>query len=369
MVDNSRRDGTLLPDFCAASVVFLLVLIAEVFALLLTLAQWGRGGHFWVTLGLQSLFVQWVTLGSAALLCHAGRRWRHLSSTRLAALTFAIVQTLTLVHALLVIEYAPRLGYTELLAVRAPERFLAAALGISGIVVLLLLRYLRLQQRWRGQLRAEAQARMQALQARIRPHFLFNSLNTIAQLIRRHPDQAEEAVLDLADLFRAALRGRDILPLGEELALTRGYLRLQALRLGDRLRIDWRLPEDLPLDAPVPALILQPLVENAVMHGVQPSAAGGTVSIALAVDSMAGGGGRMLRCEIVNPMPPGGATAGERGAGMALDNVRQRLALIHGPLARLTLRDTPDTFRAELRLPLADPKRPDATQFSATRQP
>lgn len=358
MINNSRNDAALLPDFRTPSAVFLLVLVAEVLALLLTLAQWDRIGQFWVTLGLHSLFVQWVTLSSAALLSGPGRRWRQGSSPWPAVMAFAVVEAVALIYALLVIEYAPRLGYTELLAVRAPELFLVSTLGISGIAVLLMLRYLRLQQRWRSQVQAEAHARMQALQARIRPHFLFNSLNTIAQLIRRHPDQAEEAVLDLADLFRAALRDRDTLPLGEELELIRGYLRLQALRLGDRLRVDWALSETLPLTAPVPALILQPLVENAVVHGIQPSTEGGTIRIALAVDSVVGSGPR-LRCEIGNPVPREGNAPGEPGTGMALDNVRQRLALLYGARAQLTLHNTPDAFRVVLVLPLTQAGSPN----------
>ncbi len=338
---------SLLPDFCAAPAVFLLVLVAELLALLLTLAGLQPDDQFWVVLGLKSLFIQWVVLSSAALLCGLARRLRHWQPGALGLLSFALIQAVTLLYSLLVVKFAPLLGYGGL-AVRAPTLYLLGNLGISSIAALVLLRYLWLQQRWRQQVQAEAQARMQALQARIRPHFLFNSLNTIANLIHQHPDQAEQAVLDLADLFRAALRGHDTLTLGEELDLTRGYLRLQSLRFGERLRADWQLADALPLELPVPALILQPLVENAVVHGVQPSSEPVDITVAAHLSP----NGRKLRFAISNPLPLGETDSSASGAGMALDNVRQRLALAYGDRAGLKIQPSGGVFEVILELPV-----------------
>ncbi|HEY4554990.1 MAG TPA: histidine kinase, partial [Lysobacter sp.] len=124
------------------------------------------------------------------------------------------------------------------------------------------------------------QAELEALQARIRPHFLFNTLNTGAALVHQRPGEAERLLLDLADLFRAALAGPREIPLEEELALARRYLEIESLRFGDRLRVDWQLPREIPR-VMVPALSIQPLVENAVRHGVERVAHGGRVDIAL----------------------------------------------------------------------------------------
>ena len=135
-------------------------------------------------------------------------------------------------------------------------------------------------EQWQERVEAASKAQVDALQARIRPHFLFNSMNTIASLIRTRPAEAERTVEDLSDLFRAALGSAETPgTLGEELDLMDHYLRIEKLRLGDRLRVEIEADE-LPRDLPLPRLLLQPLVENAIYHGVQPLADGGTIRIA-----------------------------------------------------------------------------------------
>lgn len=175
---------------------------------------------------------------------------------------------------------------------------------------------------------AQAEARLAALNARIRPHFLFNSLNAVLSLIRARPQQAEAALESLSDLFRAAMRDPgELVSLADEIALGRQYLELETLRLGeDRLRVDWQLGT-APLDLPIPPLMLQPLLENAVYHGIEPSPEGGTVVVAIARD------GDELHITISNP------TAGQAqhaaGNQMALANIRERLALYYDLEARL----------------------------------
>ena len=128
---------------------------------------------------------------------------------------------------------------------------------------------------------AITEARLQALQARIRPHFLFNSINAVLSLVRSDPQRAEAALEDMADLFRVLMRdNRELTPLEDEVALCRQYLDLEKLRLGDRLIVDWNV-KSMPADALVPPLVLQPLLENAVYHGIEPSSEPGTVSINL----------------------------------------------------------------------------------------
>jgi two-component system sensor histidine kinase AlgZ len=202
---------------------------------------------------------------------------------------------------------------------------------ISAIVGALMLRYLYLHQQWRGQVEAVANARLKTLQARIRPHFLFNSMNTIASLTQTDPRLAEEVVEDLADLFRASLAAdADRTTLDEELDLCRRYLNIEAQRLGERMRVVWDLDE-LPGDAPVPPLILQPLVENAVYHGIQPSSAPGEIRIV----------GRYRRgavdLSIRNTLPRSAdESRRHKGNGMALQNVSQRMAAMFPGAARVT---------------------------------
>ncbi|MDR0578275.1 MAG: sensor histidine kinase [Candidatus Accumulibacter sp.] len=178
---------------------------------------------------------------------------------------------------------------------------------------------------------ALAEARLQALTARIRPHFLFNSLNAVLSLIRSEPRRAEAALEELADLFRALMRDhRDLVPLADEIALCRQYLDLEKLRLGDRLNVEWEI-DAVPADVEVPPLVLQPLLENAVYHGIEPSSEPGTVRIGFARK------GGELRVWLANPLTGGGQES--RGNRMALANVRERLALYYDLEAHLETRE------------------------------
>jgi two-component system sensor histidine kinase AlgZ len=174
-------------------------------------------------------------------------------------------------------------------------------------------------------------------------------MNSIAALTRSDPARAEEAVLDLADLFRATLDEHDaLIPLELELEAARTYQRMEQLRLGSRLRVAWRV-DDLPRHALVPALTLQPLLENAIGHGVENLPAGGEVTI----DGSIANGGMLL--VIRNPLPPAGTRVpGDEGRhmGLALDNIRERLQLLFGRRASISAARNGDEFTVQLRLPL-----------------
>jgi two-component system sensor histidine kinase AlgZ len=222
--------------------------------------------------------------------------------------------------------------------------FLTRNLAISAIVSALMLRYFYVQYQWKRNLEAETEARLAALQARIRPHFLFNSMNTIASLTRSEPEIAEQVVEDLADLFRVTLsEGRQLVTFGEELAHANRYLNIERLRLGDRLEVRWAVDE-VPAGLPIPALTLQPLLENAIYHGIEPLAGGGIIEVRGTIE------GGEAHIEIDNPRPTFGATA-RRGTQTALENVRQRLQAAFGG-DRVAVHETPEQFRVVLRLPL-----------------
>ena len=197
---------------------------------------------------------------------------------------------------------------------------------------------------------AQTEARLAALNARIRPHFLFNSLNAVLSLIRARPQQAEAALESLSDLFRAAMRDPgELVSLADEIALGKQYLDLEKLRLGDRLKIEWEVL-DVPSDLKVPPLMLQPLLENAVYHGIEPAPEGGTVRIRFARNR------DELQIELANPC--GADAANSAGNRMALSNIRERLDLYYDLEARLeTRQDTLPDGRCEYRVQIFLPCR------------
>jgi two-component system sensor histidine kinase AlgZ len=190
---------------------------------------------------------------------------------------------------------------------------------------------------------ALAEARLQALQSRIRPHFLFNSLNAVLALIRRDPKRAERTLEDLADLFRSLVSdARRFVRLSDEIALLERYAEIEQLRLGERLRITWEL-DSAPSDALLPPLVLQPLLENAVYHGVEPATEPGDVLVRIERR-----GDRVI-ARIENALIE--AEAERSGNRMALDNIRERLALFFDAEARMTTRTDAGRYRVEIDMP------------------
>jgi two-component system sensor histidine kinase AlgZ len=192
---------------------------------------------------------------------------------------------------------------------------------------------------------ALAEARLQALQARIRPHFLFNSLNAVLALIRTDPRRAESTLEDLADLFRVLMRdARDIISLADEVRLCRQYLAIEQIRLGDRLQVVWDTADisaEVLRRAQVPALLLQPLLENAVHYGVEPALQPAVVTIRLARSL------DRIDISVINPL----AGPTPSGNHMALANIRERLALLHDVEGQLTTDSSDGRFVVRLQFP------------------
>ncbi|MEJ2513763.1 MAG: histidine kinase [Gammaproteobacteria bacterium] len=349
-----REDGLFLPDLCTPSAVLAVVLIAELVALVLALAAHPGNTAFWDSLARISLFLLWCALLSAALLCVLRPRLAALEAGRASAAAMAVV--LAVVAAVSVGAWWMGRwweGLPPLLAspaVQGLSGFVLTNVIIAAIVTGLTLRYFWVADQWRRNVQAEARARIDALQARIRPHFLFNSMNTIAALTRAEPRLAEEAVEDLADLFRASLADAGtMLSLKEELELCRVYQRIEQHRLGDRLSVDWQISE-LPMRARVPALSLQPLMENAIYHGVEPSTGGGTVSVEGRYDPEAG----TIHLTVENPLPAGRPPGQREGNRMALENLRQRFALAWGEQAGVSASAEGDRYRVTLHFPATE---------------
>lgn len=364
---NTSNSAFFLPDFCAIRMVFSVVVAGELLAFVLTLAPNTDSGNRWGDLAFVSLFIQWVGLTSAGLLC-VSRRWlERLGNASAAAVSYGLVLVVTAVLS----EAAYWLVEERVVNFRlaAPWRlsdepywfvqqrmlegssagvsrlgFLLRNLGIGAIIAAVALRYFYVQFQRKANLESEAQARVQALQSRIRPHFLFNSMNTIASLTRSRPEVAEQVVEDLADLFRVSLGDARVpVTLGRELEVCRHYLRIEGLRVGERLRTEWLL--DLPEDALLPALTLQPLLENAIYHGIEPLPEGGPVRIEGALES------KRLLVKISNSLAAGAGMQTRAGNQMAQDNVRQRLRAFFGDSGRLDVEAGAGEYRVRVSFP------------------
>lgn len=336
-----------------ASVLIWIVIAGQGVAAILTFAQPDPVDR-WVYFGLASLAVQWtllLTLGGLYVL-----------RSLLAAARPLHVACLALVLLLL----SSWLVYAATVAL--PGALWSAAgtpvpkdafLRVTGITLCVgLLGLAAFYNHWRArQLAVRAtQSELEALQARIRPHFLFNTLNTGAALVRQRPGEAERVLLDLADLFRAALSGPRTIDLGEELALARRYLEIESLRFGDRLHVEWKLPAELPA-VQVPTLSVQPLVENAIRHGVEPATGGGEVGIEIEPR------GAWIRIAISNTVPPQPSSS-TRGHQVGLSSVRARIHALTGGRGRVETAVADGRHTTTLMLPLppapAGP-RPQAT--------
>jgi two-component system sensor histidine kinase AlgZ len=338
--------GSVIPNFCRARAIYPLIFVMQMVATVLTLANIDYDGNIINRYILISLYLQWLGLSCAAVLC-----WMRLALMRLPPrwLFFAcwgLLLLVTFVVSQIAWTVAHRAGLP--LIEGAQMEFVYSNLCISGIIAPLVLRYFWVQNQWRTQMRAEGEARYQALHARIRPHFLFNSLNSVAALIATQPAVAERMIEDLSDLFRVSLSAHQRLaPLGAEVEIVQKYLRIEQVRLGEKLQVEWQVPEQL-LEVPIPPLSLQPLVENAVLHGVSRLRDGGLIRIVARSERDS------LIIDVENPIAPPDDSASD-GAHIAVQNIAQRLALIYGAQAALSLGPVGERYQARLRLPLRPP--------------
>jgi two-component system, LytTR family, sensor histidine kinase AlgZ len=337
-----------LPEFCQPPTIFAAMVLAEIPVLVVALAP-GPPAGAWTVLTLGTLLAQWIALASVAGLCVLRRAllalppWLALLAA-CALLTAMSAAVAALAHAMAPVLLSPLARMPALSAFAGGLVLLALLMAALGV------RYAYVYVQWRRQVQAQARAEVEALTARIRPHFLFNSMNTIAGLVHVDADLAERMIEDLSELFRAALAaGERLHPLAREFELCERYLAIEQLRLGDRLRVQWDVAA-APADIELPPLLLQPLVENAVYHGIQPRTDGGTVRISAIRE------GDLLVLAVGNPLPDRHAP-GRGGHGMAQENVRRRLHYAYGPRARLDVREFDDYYEVHVALPLAQARK------------
>lgn len=329
-----------LPDFCGLPAVSALLVVGALCVTLAWLAPQSTRGWRGYSVGM--LFVEWVAMVIGVALCKL-RPWLLRLPGLLPYAGVWLVMVLIVVLGSILAQWMDGMLDMQLVSHNSyafvrDNALIAALLGAA------MLRYFYVLAEWQARLAAAAHSKVEALQARIRPHFLFNSMNTVAALVRVDPDAAERTVENLSELFRAALGHDDTHAgtLGDELELVDRYLAIEQLRLGERLRVRREL-DDLPMDAAMPRLLLQPLVENAVRHGVQPLREGGEIVLRGVRD------GSTMRIEVDNPLADNPAT---RGSGHGLNNVRQRVAYHYGPRASVTAGPAHGRFIVTLQLPV-----------------
>jgi len=327
---NQNSAATLLPDFRNLGVMLRVLVIVTgltLVAAILKSSNWGTVLQQWIGI---TATVQPIAILSVLLL-GAANAWLHRLEYRSAV---AIIVLVELAITLLVLRFG-----ALLLGTGMEDAARNALLAVATTATLI--GYFNLRNRALSP--ALVEARLQALQARIRPHFLFNSINAVLSLIRAEPRRAETALEDMADLFRVLMAdNRNLAPLENEVELCRQYLALEHLRLGERLRIDWHV-DKMPKDALMPPLVLQPLLENAVYHGIEPSIEPGVVSINIF----------HVRDEVHMVLRNPYRKDGNHHAGnkMALGNIRERLALHFDAEASLQVRVGDSDYEVHITIP------------------
>jgi two-component system sensor histidine kinase AlgZ len=340
-------DLHMLPNFCSARSILMTLLIAELGAILLSVMRSTHHPAPFSDFVVLSVVMSTAVMIWAASLCALRKRIGGWSERRILTCGFVLAILMGFVGGEL--SYFAAFAFPEWAQSSHIPWWghMFRSILLSSIIGFVVLYYMRVHYRLRKNAREMLEARTQALQARIRPHFLFNTLNTIAELTSINPEDAEKAVYDLARLYRMSLSDvRKQTTLKEELETCRAYVSIEQYRMGSRLTMEWNIEESLSLQCSLPALTLQPLVENAMYHGVEPRPDGGTVKIH----------GRLLddgrvEVSVTNPLPGRERSNRHKGNNIALDNIRQRFRLIFGANAELVTETVGEEFYAAIRFP------------------
>lgn len=316
-------------------------MIGEAIALVLTLAP-GVEGDRLILFGLNSIVIQWTALLTLAALYQTRHQLNQRSPQGIACTALGVLTLCTWITFLLLwlalrnLMSAPTGGWGSLFFHMTCLALITGLLGLAAF-----------QNHWQNrQLAIQAkQAELESLRARVRPHFLFNALNSAIALARERPRETEQLLMDLSELFRAALGSGELVSIQRELELSRHYLDIEKFRFGQRLQVAWHIPAELP-DIQIPALSVQPLVENAIRHGIEPATAGGDISITVTLLA------HHLRVEVSNTLPIDGSQPHE-GHHVGLAAIRSRLEAHFqaGSLVKTSSRD--GRYSASIDIPVS----------------
>ncbi len=337
-------DDGFLPDFCRGEIVFHVVVLAELLAVVISVVSARIFINPFTDLLIISIFVQWVALTSVLILCLTRKYLNRLPRERAIILAYLLLVLTAGVLGEIMTWVGWLMGMTTSIRPDWYLKFQIQNLTVSAIVDALALRYFLGQHLLKQRALGEARANMELQKYRIRPHFLFNSMNIIASLTRRAPAKAEAAIEDMADLFRLMLdESKSLVPLRNEIAVAKKYLKLERLRLEKRLKATWDVG-DVPQAAKIPVLMLQLLLENAIHYGIEPREDGGEIGIHIHADN------DTLRLRVVNPASTS-AKEGPQGDSAAFVNIRERLRGHFGAAASLAMQEADGVFAVDISLP------------------
>lgn len=327
-----------LPNLCDGRSLLRCGVLAQAVALVLAFAP-GQHQDIFIRLGVISVVVHWITYCTVLILCSCRHWLNRLTPGRILLSTTMILLSVTVVISYLAYTLA---GFSQHQLSQSAISFMIGNLMVASIVAVIAMLFFVMHAERNLQVQAQSRAELTALQARIQPHFLFNSLNTVAELIHADPTAAEQALLDLSALFRASLHAGENVSLTDELQLARQYLSLEQWRLGKRMIVEWLQPDNLPT-INIPALTIQPLLENAVRHGIETSSEQAVLHVEIVRST------RSVTVLILNPVWEDAKAT--KGNGIALNNIQQRLQLHYGDKAQLNQKVIDRQFRTKLVFP------------------
>lgn len=347
MPNTSTEKSQFLPEFGTFNMLIRFVVLAELLAVIITI---GRNTDFneqaWQDFSILSLFAVSIALCCIIVLKMAAPLFRRTSTGTGSVLAVVLLLLVTTFGTDGMIYLLYEFGLIEERWPTWRESLMIRSLMITGILGTLGLRYLILRERTEIGSKLQQESKLQALQSRIRPHFLFNSLNSVASLTRSDPSKAEAVLHDLADLFRVLLAdARKLVPVSAEREISRQYLEVEKIRLGDRLQVKWNV-SNIPRAALMPALTLQPLLENAIYHGIEPRFAGGMIKIEMWAE------GETLNIMISNPLPDVRKENHGKGNKLAQENIRQRLATQFRGAASMQVIQEGGQYHVKVKMPI-----------------
>jgi two-component system sensor histidine kinase AlgZ len=335
MISMSQIKGDLLASLLNDRALLAVIIVGQLLAIILTFSPLLHTDP-WLTLAPVSLFIHFVSLASLSSIYLLKTQLRKASYHQQLMVLILVICGFTLATSYVVFSL-------EILENISLIEFLGRNLLIAFIIAVLYAQFSIMHAERSYSEQIATQAQLSSLQARIRPHFLFNSLNMAAELVYHNAEDAEKTILALADLSRAAMHCDEAIPLEKEILLAQQYMLVESWRFGDRLTIDWQLPEQLP-ELNVPALTIQPLLENAICHGVEPNEIASVVTIQLLVSNSS------ISLIVDNPYLPNAAKV-RPSNGIAVENIKERLQMYFGKRAKLTHFIQSDRFRTKLVIP------------------
>ncbi|MDP5213025.1 histidine kinase [Pseudoalteromonas tunicata] len=338
MTYYAQFQGYLLPSLINDRITLATLVVGQFLAIILSFSPFTQGDP-WLRLGLISLFIHVVALISLFLLSIIKPLIKKNTLTPQVLIILLVINGVTSLATVLLVQLA-------LLELSAFNDVLGKNLLIATILALLFVQFSVMHQEHNQAKSAFDRAELDALQARIRPHFLFNSLNTAAELVHHDAKEAEKTILALAALARAAMQAGKSVTLTHEIKLAQQYLQIEQWRLGNRLALEWQMPPEIP-ELQLPSLTIQPLLENAVNHGIEPLSTTGVIRVEMHITSQS------VTIMIINPIAKDAHCVRENN-GVAVANIQKRLSLAFADKASLTIHKRPEQYRVKLVLPLGE---------------